>query len=190
MEKQSERDGLTNSCEHFPFEVKHSCVLVALHTPAGFLSAPCGICPQLRSREWESELQTFPRIPSSHMPLLPSLSALLSSLPALPFSLCCILSPSTAYQDMCLRFYLTGFCSNNDHPRFCLKPQNNRFAFWPVLKIFGYPRLYEWQCESVVQTNMSTTIGWIAMKLCPDTQSPHSHFSDINIYTIDWPFDA
>lgn len=71
MEEHSERDSLANSCEHFPFEVKHSCVLVALHTPAGFLSAPCGICPQLWSREWESELQTFPRIPSSHMPLLP-----------------------------------------------------------------------------------------------------------------------
>ncbi|CAB1423439.1 unnamed protein product [Pleuronectes platessa] len=27
----------------------------------------------LRSREWESELQTFPRIPTSHMPLSPSL---------------------------------------------------------------------------------------------------------------------
>lgn len=45
MENESEIDSLTNSCEHFPFEVKHSCVLVALHTPAGFLSAPCGICP-------------------------------------------------------------------------------------------------------------------------------------------------
>lgn len=117
MEKQSERDSITNSCEHFPFEVKHSCVLVALHTPAGFLSAPCGICPQLRSREWEGELQTFPRMPSSHMPLLPSLSAewLLS-----PLSTLLLRSVSSLLPPHHHAWFTRGYFSS----RVCLKLEN------------------------------------------------------------------
>lgn len=40
----------------------------------GFLSAPCGICPQVRFWKWDGELQTFLRMLSHHMPLVPTVA--------------------------------------------------------------------------------------------------------------------
>lgn len=149
MEKQSERDSLTNSCEHFPFEVKHSCVLVALHTPAGFLSAPCGICPQLRSREWESELQTFPRIPSSHMPLSPSLPAERPCFPPRPTLLLRSLSP---------------LLPPHHHPWFTRTSHSLRICSWLENYSISIMAMYsKVPCRSSIRSTASDITPWMAV---------------------------
>lgn len=69
---------MANSCKHFPFEVKHSSRRPFLLS-AGFLSFPCGICPQLSSRYCKSCKLSQEYHPTTWRSLLFSLTLPLST---------------------------------------------------------------------------------------------------------------